>query len=250
MSSFIEALRSVGGVKPCPKCAGGYVSHLNRAEELCDNCHGKTYTIDLAPLLAKPKELSEVAFNLGAHLGCALVGADKGWVNNLCRTSDELARIIGRHVKNLHVIGPQRAGNLIFKVAEQLGGTAVTVKPEEPILKDIFADMKRRGLCYDADLEIKVNAARGYRLSLPIPPDATVLFVTDKAEGEELSQIIQATDSANGCVTILPYILCLVSTASAEKLAERLANGRKTSGMKIISLHSDIPEPSRVEEEI
>jgi len=206
MSDFIETLRSVGGVKPCPcftlEGSGDVITCTPVSH--CPNCHGTGSIIDLAPLLAKPKELEDCV--------------------------KELIPLFNPPVyPSPHVVGPQRAHSLVYEVARQLGGTAVTVKPEEPILKDIFADMKRRGLCYDADLEIKVNAARGYRLSLPIPPDATVLFVTDKTDEQEIKAIINLVTKPGNNTHTLPYVLALVSDKQA------------IAGFKVISLHQEKP---------
>ena len=68
--SFIETLRSIGGVKPCPDCCnedgtarfpcgvGKYINRVNESRE-CASCHGTGQIIDLAPLLAKPSYLED-----------------------------------------------------------------------------------------------------------------------------------------------------------------------------------------------
>jgi hypothetical protein len=90
-----------------------------------------------------------------------------------------------------------------------------------------------------------------YRLSLPIPPDATVLFVTDRFDEKEMKEIIGATDEAAvGSKGFLPYILCLVRDGEEELEVTRewiggaCPDGLQSrfyvpKGFKVISLHEE-----------
>lgn len=102
--NLIDVLKTLpGGVKPCPLC-----------------------NTDLTPLLAKSKKLEECAKQLvmvlpevNEILQKALVNPKKDAHSWACQT---------RPFENLHVVGPQRASNLIYEVAHQLGGSGVTVQ--------------------------------------------------------------------------------------------------------------------------
>lgn len=208
--NFIETLKSLGGVKPCLVCKGmgEDLCYESRGGSPCPDCRGTGNIIDLVPLLANPKELSDVVDNL------------------LC--IDFCESIV--HVKNeeLFIIGPQRASNLVYEVARQLGGTAV-VAQHEPVVDDILADMKRRGLVYGVELERRVRAITGYRLSFPIPPDATVLFVTDRFDEAEMSSVRNLVPNP---IRWLPHILALVSSVDE-------IDGPRGGGAKVISLHKE-----------
>jgi hypothetical protein len=199
--TFIETLKSVGGVKPCPSCAGGYIPHLNRKEELCSNCHGKSYTLDLAPLLAKPRLLKEL---IGELLYTEIDGESllKKWYTPDTRD-------------DLYIVGPQRASNLVYEVARQIGGTAVVSIP-----------------IYDDG-----DVVDGYRLSIHISPDATVLFVTDRLGEQELTDVMCATMKTapkDKPHKFMKEVLMLVSRIGFWQFP----NPERTS-WKIISLHQE-----------
>jgi hypothetical protein len=227
MSDFIEQLKSVGGVKPC--CCIGVEPVGDYAPAVCCLCHGTGQILDLAPLLAKPKELMYIVQQL----------VFKKWMEDESMTFNDL--------KSFAVVGPQRAYSLVYEVARQLGGTAVVAEPEfvpfdfkrmlQPIeLRSSDADDEVWNRVREAGASV-VKSSGKYRLSLPIPPDATVLFVTDRFDMGEMQQV-------TGCMKerkLLPYILCLVSGAS-----ELLVEGTEpwiqgSNNFKVISLHQEKP---------
>jgi len=187
--NFIEVLRAVGGVKPCNKCYSKHATEMTKNEGIeyvtdCDYCHGTGTVLDLVSLLAKPKELTSC---LGELLDAnSIVGG------------------VYHGMGNLHVVGPQRASNLVYEVARQLGGTAAVAEPNF-VKDDAYLSVgggTQRFVCYQH---------QGYRLSLPIPDSATVLFVTDRVDVQEVKAIA-------GLVKVepLPYLLCLVADRRRE----------------------------------
>jgi hypothetical protein len=187
MKDFIETLKAVGSVKPC----GG----------TCEMCSGTGYTIDLTMLLAKPEVMEVVVEQL--HF---LLPLD---------TRPIMLKAVSE--ADLVVIGPQRAPNLVYEVARQLGGTAVVAEPE-----------------YGVRLEDKlpgnwIPCVDGYRLSLPIPPDATVLLATDRTDDKEIKAVINLVTKPGNNTHTLPYVLALISDKQA------------IDGFKVISLHQEKP---------
>ena len=203
--NFIEKLKSVGGVKLCSKCAGGYIQHINREAELCNSCHGKTYTLDLSPLLAKPNELEYVVKEFIHQYSWGPTCAE--WVVECCKA-----------VNSLYVVGPQRAHSLVYEVARQLGGCAVVAEPRYECTPD--------GPDSSWSWSMKLSS---YRLSLPIPDSATVLFVTERWDTQEMSQVNMAVRAGEARFSILAYILCLVSSE------------KHFDGLEIVSLHQETP---------
>jgi hypothetical protein len=83
----------------------------------------------------------------------------------------------------------------------------------------------------------------GYRLSLPIPDNATVLLVTDKMDEKELNCIVE-TSWSKPLSRVLLYILCLVTdrgelVVSPTQIADPVEP--RNVAMKIISLHQETP---------
>jgi len=229
--NFIETLKSVGGVKPC-RCDGsgqeykklvdsGQMAEFMRNEK-CWKCHGTGQIIDLAPLLAKPKELEKVV--------------EKFFSTEMVDIGEYEKRIVGTEqdllVDNLFIFGPQRAHALVYEVARQLGGTAVVAEPklDEWTDKDgsyKMSELKKGKLVKDV----------GYRLSLPIPPDATVLFVTDKMDEQEMLAVMETTMTSQkegSPFRFLTYVLALIS--AQDKLV--FLDLEKTE-WKVISLHKE-----------
>ena len=223
--TFIETLKSVGGVKPCLKCSGtGDRFRLGDGQDRCNDCEGTGKILDLAPLLARPKELGECV--------------EKLVIAQLPHTQPN---------HGLAIVGPQRAHSLVYEVARQLGGTAVVM------IEDIeIAETTTKIMVDDVEDVVtrKVVERQGYRLSLPIPPDATVLFVTDRMDEGEFREVARALTLGTDPMTILPYLLCLIGGGEVEfrkpvtmgdssmwgKYADKLP---KT--LKIISLHQEKP---------
>jgi len=110
MSDFIETLRSVGGVKPCPcftlEGSGDVITCTPVSH--CPNCHGTGSIIDLAPLLAKPKELEKQAGTLVYQF----VEDDKK--TYYARTDGHVHYPYPHRFKNLHIVGLLRASNLVY----------------------------------------------------------------------------------------------------------------------------------------
>ena len=195
---FIKTLRNVGGVKPCPECAGEGMN-VERTGSMvtfatnsfpCVSCHGTGQILDPAPLLAKPKELGNV-------------------VSELCH---EFRRAVCSW-KDLHVIGTPRAHSLVYEVARQLGGTAAVAIENH--------DYSRANGLYISC----------YRLSLPIPPDATVLFVTDRVD--DSGEMLNVMEEERSKAAVLPYVLCLIAKDDVTGLHNR------DQVLKIITLHQD-----------
>jgi hypothetical protein len=269
--NFIETLKSVGGVKPRP--CGISSQELTQAYAWrhpngCPECHGTGSIIDLAPLLAKPKELEDCVRDLcfpykeismkglcgvcckdlNGGVGFCSLPCQGIWLNThevngyayghrieqglgsygyyLGKKPPEKACIrvpmFSKNEVNLHVIGPQRASNLVYEVARQLGGTAVVAEPD--------------------NIEDTRDGIGGvwntiYYLSLPIPDSATVLFVTDKWDKTEMTQVVQTTITSNEKAKALDYLLCLIGP---EKTEQELDCRFGTNGrMKVISLQQE-----------
>ena len=198
--NFIEHLKLVGGVKPCPhiEMATRGVGYTGLGP--CPSCHGTGHVLDLAPLLAKPLFLESCTYDLISKF-------KKVAQINEIEEQERGTKFV--------IVGPQRAHSLVYEVARQLGGTAVVVIEEDADQQSVDWNKPR-----DKD----------YRLSLPIPPDATVLFVTDRMDSGRLEEFKSMVDLAEGgrAINILPYILCLVSTEFENKTI-----------YKIISLHQE-----------
>jgi len=209
--TFIETLKSVGGVKPCLKCSGtGDRFRLGDGQDRCNDCEGTGKILDLAPLLARPKELGECV--------------EKLVIAQLPHTQPN---------HGLAIVGPQRAHSLVYEVARQLGGTAVVM------IEDIeIAETTTKIMVDDVEDVVtrKVVERQGYRLSLPIPPDATVLFVTDRMDEQEMMAIMNCATSS-GKFTVLPYILSLVW--DGKEMPLHAMTGKET--FKVISLHQEKP---------
>jgi len=197
---FVETLKSVGGVKPCPVCG---VPSAIVCETLCNTCHGTGQVLDLAPLLAKPDLMEECAKEL------LLKYAE---IHNHSKTDKTDFGPAGIPRDKLIIVGPQRAHSLVYEVARQLGGTAVVVIEEDADQQSVDWNKPR-----DKD----------YRLSLPVPPDATVLFVTDRWDVKEMSPIYMTVINEKTKFTMLPYILSLMSDTEY------------FDSLKIISLYQD-----------
>ena len=207
--NFIEQLRQLGGVKPCVGCQTR--SDRRTADPACPHCHGTDSILDLAPLLAKPKELEECVGDLAFRLG----------INN--------------RIDGLYIIGPQHASNLVYEVARQLGGTAVVAHTRSTSRMLLMAH-ERGDMIGEEDMKVMLELERQgapptYFLSLPIPSDATVLFVTDRYDYAEQVQICNqiAAPAGEPARQTLPYLLALVS------LSEKFGN------WKVISLHQEKP---------
>jgi len=226
---FLETLRSVGGVKPCSICPPPMPSARginlikegtdrviegpkslpeNMSNPSCSSCHGTGQVLDLAPLLAKPIILATVVHDLF-------------FKNDDSPHSLSIAHVISEHRSRdtFHIVGPQRTSNLIYEVARQLGGTAVIVYSVSHMHPD--ADLEKNNVSH-------VHTAP----SLPIPPDSTVLFVTDRLSdetavvqrsisvttgGNAFEAIILTVNDYTRAVNYLPYVLCLVDSRTEKK---------------------------------
>jgi hypothetical protein len=182
----------------------------------CPQCHGTDNYLDLVPLLAKPKELEGVVLSMLDRL--AMETDSQHWYQEEGTTGV--------------VVGPQRAHSLIYEVARQLGGTAVVAIPQMTFgIKKTFKSRYPVGTLFESispnDMGMEIT---GYNLSLPIPSDATALFVTDKYDVNEMSSLA-------GCVSNpirwLPYVLSLVTDTDVHH------GPRGQDNMKIISLHEE-----------
>ena len=197
--NFIETLKSVGGVKPCPTCYGiAYKSGdwmVQGKQPNCIQCHGTGSILDLAPLLARPKELFEPVRDLISDWAMDGHNGLLEWDAWLKHTTEG---------KNIHVVGPRPT--LTYEVARQLGGTAVVAEPKYGIewIKDADEESGRRPSCL----------RQGYRLSLPIPPDATVLFVTDRVDEKELSAVMEATMTSAPKGKPYKFLTCVLALVS------------------------------------
>jgi RNA polymerase subunit RPABC4/transcription elongation factor Spt4 len=235
MSNFIETLKSVGGVKPCNELhRDGQVIDLKTGvqivpsatgDDCCPVCHGTGTVLDLAPLLAKPDKLNEVATEL-----LSLV-----------------SRYSGQTWRHIHIVGPQRAHSLVYEIARQLGGSAVVIIEEETsICPRCGEDTKSvHTPCHRINERFEY-----YHLSLPIPDNATVLFVTDRLDEKEMREIIGITDEVvKGSKGFLPYILCLVSGLAELTIEREWIGGVCPDGLqsrfyvpkvfKVVSLHQE-----------
>lgn len=223
--NFLETLRSVGGVKPCP-CGGigrptvmfGREVDARDLKRMCPNCHGTGQILDLAPLLAKPRMLVE-------HVHELIERKESGIWKMVKKKADfstdnyEVGNVYDD--PSIFVVGPQRAHSLVYEVARQLGGSAVVAEPTTE-MREI-----EQGLC-EGLLELRIT---GYRLSIPILPDATVLFVTDRLDEQEMQSVMQCVSNP---IRWLPYILAIVSNQ------DTLEGGpRGMESMKIIALHKE-----------
>jgi hypothetical protein len=243
--NFIEVLKSVGGDKPCGKCEGigQYDGPPTKTNSLgggiCEVCHGTGQIIDLAPLLAKPKELSDVVGEYD--------NANKNTLlSKLSRQplTDNISCLwrLREERPELYVIGPQRAHSLVYEVARQLGGTAVVVTSPNYLLENAsnyFAKMSTSNLAFSDENGFKrlLLEESKVRISLPIPDNATVLFVTDRYDEQEMDWIIRTTwnpDMKTLLPTMLPYVLSLVSGTEIHRVPWII-----DQGFKIISLHQE-----------
>ena len=230
--NFIETLKSVGGVKPCLICGGKGSIHAIEPIEVdidsCRNCHGTGQILDLAPLLASGRYL----LNQVGDLVEKLIEAD----NN----AESWHYPPGPTHNNLHVVGPQRAAFLIYEVACQLGGTAVVAEPEYGI-KEVSRKEEHIALQVDFDRGYTIIQS-GYHLSIPIPPDATCLFVTDKMDEKEMTAVVEATvcGPCGPHGNALPYMLCLVSSLNELHVTRKGPGWAMPSDpFKVISLHQE-----------
>jgi hypothetical protein len=251
--NFIETLRSIGGVKSCPNCETLRASLVEKYgvkpsanQSIIDglsecSCHGTGQILDLAPLLAKPKELEDCAKYLVMKLPEVNEILQKALINPKKDAESWAGQT--RPFENLSVVGPARCTTFGYEVARQLGGTAVVTK--------VLAEKKNCSVCgmpyaFNEDgLHSLCECPSGhavdasvYSLSLPIPDGATVLFVTDKIDEKEIRQMV-------GCVKerkLLPYVLCLISQGNPELSVEVtepwIVNGNNFS---VISLHQEKP---------
>jgi hypothetical protein len=210
---FIEQLKQLGGVKPCPSCKG----YLLQRDAMgitgpCPTCHATGSILDLAPLLAKPEMLLETVRSLRSTDGTR-AGYFRAWWKEAQSASDNGL---------LHVVGPQRASNFVYEVARQMGGTAVVAEPKYEVMcdhddtklnDDVRVTKNKDGVFVEGTYRTKAAVGiDGYRLSLPVPPDATVLFVTDRMGYEDrYVEEIHNIMKVMGRYNMLPYVLCLVS---------------------------------------
>jgi hypothetical protein len=75
-----------------------------------------------------------------------------------------------------------------------------------------------------------------HRFSLPIPPDATVLFVTDEIKDQEILKVVETVRKAGNWKPAVPYILCLVNSLGSDELHQS-TEYLDPRPWKIISLH-------------
>lgn len=204
--NFIETLKSVGGFKPCRFCGGtGKTDEDDGKGPLPCEC---VEEFDLAPLLARPDHVATVSGLLTVDLFKQI----------------ELNKLVGEEVvpeipffTNLHVVGPQRASNLVYEVARQLGGTAVNIGWQRQVYEN-------------PALGESINFVQV--LSTPVPESATVLFVTDAFHNDmtEFDNILKLVSKSKK----LPYILCLVNFSGADGITDA-----KIGRADIISLHKE-----------
>ena len=226
---FIETLRSVGGVKPCWQCSTPQPTPPGKRITVTCFCRGTGQILDLAPLLAKPKVLGE---------DCARILCNKLYNKQDTKTP---AFDVWKESMNFHIVGPQRAHSLVYEIARQLGGTTVVAEPgyrEETLEWD---DARGDQIVYCKD---------GYNLSLPIPSDATVLFVTDRVDEKELLWVFRALTLGRDPLPILPYLLCLIGDGAVAfrepvTLGDSSMWGKHADELpeilKVISLHQEKP---------
>jgi hypothetical protein len=193
--NFIETLKSVGGVTPCDCCnVDSAVLYI----PLCSVCHNTGHLLDLTPLLANTGELTDVTNEL---LKMA------GFVPAVCEKCHEVWL---KPFVPIVVVGPQRASNIVYEVARQLGGTAVVSFDTGETVSD-FTERASYFLKSDGHARNLKPPKQNYRLSLPIPDNATVLFVTDWLDVSEMKSIAECVKA-----NVLPYLLCLVTDHSRE----------------------------------
>ena len=235
---FIETLQAVGGVKPCPCCSGTGTmmtasdpsKPLLSSSQKCSECHSTGRFLDLAPLLAKPMGLRQMVdsllFKCHMSIPCEFPPVAINDKAPLGYSVHEEYHYYPCGNLNVHVVGPRPT--LTYEVARQLGGTAVVAEPKYGIewIKDADEESGRRPSCL----------RQGYRLSLPIPDSATVLFVTDRFDESEMMSIMNSATSS-GKFTVLPYILSLVW--DGKEMPLHAMTGKET--FKVISLHQEKP---------
>jgi hypothetical protein len=222
--NFIETLKSIGGVKPCSKCQllvftpetpkEARDRMRKKSAEDCPDCHGTGQILDFAPLLASTKHLSQ-------------------WMSVLRLTMPP----IPGHGENICVVGPQRASNLVYEIARQLGGTAVVVEPIHDTVERTGSMPSVPAIYVEGNSWVFTDIT-GYRLSMPIPPDATVLFVTDRYDWEEMRNLIGLMD---GLDKVLPYVLTLIGVQEDVEFVCQTSHGPNESTFKVISLHQEKP---------
>lgn len=285
--NFLETLQHLGGVKPCPDpiwpmpedytcCCGIYV-HPTRSNPTAIHIKDCPYrpVLDLAPLLADTGELTEVAHEL--------LCTSKLFEPASCEKCFE---VWAKPLVPIHVIGPQRASNLVYEVARQLGGTTGTVE----VLGNVNSvHLRLRGQHpmflrnaevtyepgFDEPKEVCVNVPGGIfrfdyhnteyirlkdtgRLPSPIPPNVTILFVTDRVDNEKKHRLMDSVDGPSkhsycemqeiihtvaGTATrpcpwkYLTSILCLVNARGSDTL--EMPYGPHEGEWKIVALHKE-----------
>jgi hypothetical protein len=236
---FIEQLKLVGGVKPCPKC-----KRTERALSLvdlpmpepgmpgCELCNSTGTVLDLAPLLARPELLDRKVGDLCYRF---IEDDKKEYYAN--REKNGYGHYPQPHrFKNLIVVGPQRANSLVYEVARQLGGTAVVAEPIEVMFDCKTCTHKHENDCGGCVIKRKYGVLK-YRLSLPIPPDATVLFVTDRVHQKEMYAIMEHVMTSvpkDKPHKFLPYLLALVSEYAKWEFPDP-----EETQWQVISLHKE-----------
>jgi len=214
MNDFIEVLRSVGGVTPCIN--GGENEKPwhkdDQGRTACVVCHGAGRVINLALLLAKPKELEECVKELWTKLSCQHVAEVVTDRVLACQMKVQPTSTTTVFPGDRYIVGPQRAHSLVYEVSRQLGGTAVVCK-----------DFKEY-------IPSTMKLSEPYRLSIPVPDNAMVLFVMDKFGANNLEEFKATINTVEHgrAIHILPYILCLVSTEFKNETI-----------YKVISLHQE-----------
>jgi hypothetical protein len=225
--SLIETLKSIGGVKPCPQLhfKTTSVSQFGISGEAkhCELCHGTGSILDLAPLLAKPSLLT-----------CMVQDLHQDWWAKHPDRYTKAYEQFQKPYKNLHVVGPQRAHSLVYEVARQLGGQSVTVEDEyEKFMAEDHDEAQGR----------EAYQKTGYRLSLLIPPDATVLFVTDRVDMEHEAELHGMAEAVNRIKGVIPYILCLIHRKHEEgPMVDAIVKDATVTGsteLKIIALYKE-----------
>jgi hypothetical protein len=251
---FIETLKSIGGVKSClhgcptPEMAEEIDTDYDYNIYGCPKCHGTGQILDLAPLLAKPEELTLL---VRLQIQEWLHGSMLYDIPHVCDCpwdwldEEQVQEGLRKMWPNLHIVGPQRAGNLVYEVARQLGGTAVVAVPITEFVQSKNVDLRPPDHPEWAPSHPYMPKP-GYRLSLPIPTDATVLFVTDRiADFEEyMTPILRAVmpfkreGPVPYALAVLPYVLTLVSSTPSPYMSKWDAAEPRIE-WKIISLHKE-----------
>ena len=218
--NFIETLKSVGGGEPCQKCegVGQYDGPPTKRNSIgggtCEVCHGNGTVLNLAPLLAKPSCLIDLVTSLLNEVP---------WSDKPGPCKAMTGKVF--NAPPIYVVGPQCAHSLVYEIARQLGGSAVvTVEQHSHHYAQVGgAEVSIQPYMHQCKITLG--------LSLPIPPDATVLFVTDRVDEVEMASV---TDSVSNPIRWLPYVLALISNKSI------LLGPRGAEELKIISLHQEI----------